>query len=276
MFDLHLHSSASDGDLPAAEVVHEAARRGLTGISVTDHNGLWGADEAARAAKELGIECIEGIEITARYHETDVHILGYARKFMREVLTKGLAATRAGYEQRIQEMVRRCQAGGYEKVSWEHIQARRADFDNPCFVSFDVARELIDEYSLDPETARKLTVSGGACHVPYGDWALSPSAAVELVHLAGGKASLAHPGTIEHESSQEILLTVLQELMAAGLDALEAVHPFHDDEYQNWLRQLSEEHHLAITGGSDWHGPSRLFENDAVFGKIGVSALPFL
>lgn len=275
MFDLHLHSTASDGDLAPGQVVREAAARGLTGISLTDHNGLWGLDEAADAAGELGLEFLEGIEITARYQNVDVHVLGYARKFAREILEEGLSTTRAGYAARIQEMIRRCQAQGYTKVSWRDVQARRAGFREPCFVSFDVARELINKYSLDPEAARQLTVSGGACYVPYGDWALSPAAAVNLIHRAGGKASLAHPGTIEQESGRETLLAVVRETCSAGLDALEAVHPFHTREYQAWLTGVAKKNGLQITGGSDWHGPSRLFSNHAAFGKVGVPAWPF-
>lgn len=274
MFDLHLHSTASDGDLAPGQVVREAAARGLTGISLTDHNGLWGLDEAADAAGKLGLEFLEGIEITARYQNVDVHVLGYAREFAREILEEGLAATRAGYAARVQEMAALCQAEGYEKVSWQDIQARRASFCSPCFVSFDVARELIEKYSLDSEAARKLTVSGGACYVPYGDWALSPAAAVNLIHRAGGKASLAHPGTIQQESSRETLLAVVRETCSAGLDALEVIHPFHEENYRAWLSALARERGLTITGGSDWHGPSRLFSNNAAFGKIGVPAWP--
>lgn len=276
MHDLHLHSTASDGDVSPAEIVREAKKRGLSGVALTDHNGLWGVDEAKTSAEALGLEFVEGIEITARYQEADVHVLGYSRRFQREVLEEGLAGTRAGYEQRIQAMVNLCQRAGYPKVLWENIAARRAQFDAPCYVSFDVAREIAAQYQLDLETARKMTVTGGVCHVPYGDWALSPAAAVKLIHHAGGVASLAHPGTIEHEGSREILLEILAELLEAGLDAIEVVHPFHDAAYQAWLTQLTREHKLAVTGGSDWHGPDHLPQNQAAFGKLGVSAFPLL
>lgn len=271
MFDGHVHSTASDGDLSPADVAFEAARRGLTGFSLTDHNGLWGVDEAAAAAHELGLTFLEGIEVTAKFETADVHVLGYSRGFDRPELEAGLATTRRGYEERIQAMVRRCQAAGYERVFWERIQQRRSRLREPCYVSFDVARELIKNYALAPEAARRLTVSGGACHVPYGDWALSPAAAVDLIHQAGGVASLAHPGTIEREGSRNLLLQVLRTLTAVELDGLEVVHPFHGSEYQAWLTGIAQQAGLTITGGSDWHGPSHLPANDAAFGKLGVS-----
>lgn len=276
MFDLHLHSTASDGDVSPREVVAEVKRRGLTGLALTDHNGVWGVDEAASAAQGLGLQFIEGIEITARYREADVHVLGYSRAFDREVLEAGLADTRAGYEARLQEMVRLCQQAGYTKISWERIRQRRAHLANPCFVSFDMARELAAQYQLDLEAARRMTVTGGVCHVPYGEWAMSPAAAVDLIHRSGGVASLAHPGTIEHEHGRDTLLAVLQEAVAVRLDALEVVHPFHAEEYQAWLKEAAATYRLASTGGSDWHGPDHLPQNAAVFGRLGVEQMPVI
>lgn len=276
MFDLHTHSTASDGDASPADVARAAAQVGLSGLSLTDHNGLWGIDEARAAAEKLGLTFIEGIEVTARDREVDVHILGYSSAFDRVRLEEGLASTRAGYETRVREMVERCQAAGYPKVTWEGVAARRKNFANPCYVSFDVAREISTQYGLALEAARKLTVGGGACHVPYGDWALSPQAAVTLIHEAGGIASLAHPGTIERESRREVLLQLLGELKAAALDGLEIAHPFHAAAYQDFLKTLAGQIGLIETGGSDWHGAEHLPANDAAFGNVGVSALPAL
>ena len=276
MIDLHTHSTASDGEKTPAEVVKEASRRGLQGISLTDHNGIWGVSEAARTADSLGLEFIEGLEITAQFEGTDVHILGYSRNFRREILEAGLADTRAGYEQRLKEMTQKCQAAGYDNVSWEDIAARRAGWKNPAHVSFDLAAELRDKYGLDLEAARQLTVTGGACHVPYGSWALAPAAAVALVHNAAGVASLAHPGTIEFEGGREKLDALLDYLIKAGLDGIEVWHPFHAEEYSARLLKISEARGLTATGGSDWHGPNHLPKNNAAFGAFGVSALPVM
>lgn len=276
MIDLHTHSTASDGDKTPAEVVQEAKRRGLAGLSLTDHNGIWGVDEAARTAASLDLDFIEGVEITARFEETDVHVLGYSRNFRRDVLEAGLAKTRAGYEQRLKEMVSKCQAAGYGDVSWEDMAARRKGWRNPSHVSFDLAVELQDKYGMGLEAARKMTVMGGACHVPYGDWALAPAAAVTLIHNSAGAASLAHPGTIEFESGREKLDALLDSLFQSGLDGIEVWHPFHDKEYAARLLELTEARGMTATGGSDWHGPDHLPQNNAAFGMLGVSVLPVM
>ena len=47
--DLHVHSSASDGTDPPAEVMRRAAQAGLDVVALTDHDTVAGHAEARRA-----------------------------------------------------------------------------------------------------------------------------------------------------------------------------------------------------------------------------------
>ena len=76
MIDLHIHTNASDGQYSPAEVVRLAAQKGATCIAITDHDTVAGLDEARRAANDVGIECIPGIEISVQGNR-ELHILGY-------------------------------------------------------------------------------------------------------------------------------------------------------------------------------------------------------
>src|SRR5262245_11317267 len=53
--ELHCHSSYSflDGASSPAELVAEAARRGLEALAITDHNGMYGVSQFAQAAAKL-------------------------------------------------------------------------------------------------------------------------------------------------------------------------------------------------------------------------------
>jgi len=64
--ELHCHSCFSflDGVSSPEELVEEAARLGLSGLALTDHNGLYGAVRFARAAREHGIPTVFGAELT--------------------------------------------------------------------------------------------------------------------------------------------------------------------------------------------------------------------
>lgn len=273
MIDLHIHSRYSDGDWGVGEVVAEAAWRGLAGIALTDHNGTWGNQEVEEAARQHELVSVQGIEITARFEGADVHILGYARAFDEQMLQEGLATTRAGYEARVREMVERCQHHGYPKINFADIQARRTDHANPSYISYDVARQLMQVYQLAWDEARALTTRGGACHVSYGDWTLSPAAAIALLHQAGGQAFLAHPGIIIHEAGRATLDRLLSVLRPATLDGIEVQHPFHEDVLIQELERYCEEHRLLVSGGSDWHGPGRY--HHGAFGKYGIDDAAF-
>lgn len=269
-YDLHLHSTASDGDDAPAAVVQKAVARGLSGVSLTDHNGLWGVAEAARAAQSAAIQFVAGIEISARWEDMDVHVLGYSRSFQHDVLEAGLAGTRQGYAERVQAMIRLCQAQGYDRVTWEAVQQRRAQLVDPGYVSYDVARLLTREHGLSVREARRLTTAGGSCYVPYGAWARSLHQAAALLHTARGVAVLAHPGLVAADAGETTLKRLLAALPAAHLDGLEVFHPYHDEALTARLLTQARRQDWLVSGGSDWHGAGRYEKSDAVFGRIGV------
>ena len=76
-YDLHVHTTASDGLHRPAEVVRMARDAGLAGIAVTDHDTVAGLEEALRASAEYGIRVIPGVEISTAAQGKDIHVLGY-------------------------------------------------------------------------------------------------------------------------------------------------------------------------------------------------------
>ena len=75
-FDLHTHSTASDGSLAPAELVQRAAACGIGVLALTDHDQTAGLSEAAGAAREAGIEFVPGIELSVTWSHQTFHIVG--------------------------------------------------------------------------------------------------------------------------------------------------------------------------------------------------------
>jgi len=75
--DLHTHSSYSDGLCAPGELIAQAAREGVSELSLTDHDTILGLEEAREAAQALGIAFAPGVELTARHDGRVVHLLGY-------------------------------------------------------------------------------------------------------------------------------------------------------------------------------------------------------
>ncbi len=59
----HTHFSFLDGASPPDELVARAVELGLSGLAVTDHNGLYGVVRFATAAQEAGLRPVIGVEI---------------------------------------------------------------------------------------------------------------------------------------------------------------------------------------------------------------------
>lgn len=92
--DFHMHSTYSDGGLTPSEIVKLAKDRKVDIISITDHNNTEGIDEAIEEGNRNNIKVIPGVELSTRYNECRVHILGYFNdnsykdELLREVLLK--------------------------------------------------------------------------------------------------------------------------------------------------------------------------------------------
>ena len=63
-YDLHSHSTRSDGLLSPANVVRRAASRGVDVLALTDHDETSGLAEAEEAARESGIALVPGCELS--------------------------------------------------------------------------------------------------------------------------------------------------------------------------------------------------------------------
>src|SRR5918994_4455734 len=101
LIELQSHSTVSDGQLPAAEVVEKAAEAGVTTLALTDHDAIAGVWDAEVAAARLGIELVPGVEMSCVHeYAEDLHICGYWIDIEKMIPTCELAQegrrTRAG------------------------------------------------------------------------------------------------------------------------------------------------------------------------------------
>ena len=76
LYDLHCHSTASDGALSPTELVQRAHQYGVTSLAVTDHDTTAGLAEAQLCAATTGIKLIAGIELSTNWQDKCFHIVG--------------------------------------------------------------------------------------------------------------------------------------------------------------------------------------------------------
>ena len=258
MIDLHLHTTASDGECSPPELVRRARAAGLTVISITDHDTTAGLEPAREAARAQSVELIAGIEISAVADGRDVHVLGYFVDTGAASLCRFLERQRDNRLRRVSEMGERLAALGCP-VDIEPILAaarRGQTVGRPQVAAALVAAGHV--HSRDEAFDRYLQ-QGAAGYVPRRG--TSPAEVVAIIHEAGGVASLAHPGVTKRDH-------LIPPLAAAGLDALEASHGDHDAETEARYRALAQELGLLVTGGSDYHGDGGY--RAAVLGSVSL------
>jgi predicted metal-dependent phosphoesterase TrpH len=257
--DLHIHTTHSDGRFTPAEVVCRAKERGLGAIAITDHDTCAGLPEARAAAAtfESAPEIITGVEITCDYRDGVLHLLGYFFDANDECLSAALAEMRSRRRERFAAMLARLPALGLtipgsdirELISREHSLGRP-----------DLAALLV-KHGHAPTAAdafARYLHDGGPLFVPMRG--LPVADAVALVRNASGISSWAHP-------PETADLRDVDELRGFGLDALEAAHPAFTAARERNTRALARAAGLAVTAGSDNHGP---FPASRTIGSLGV------
>jgi predicted metal-dependent phosphoesterase TrpH len=244
--DLHVHSSASDGTDPPAEVMRRAARAGLDVVALTDHDTVAGHAEARAAAGPVIL--LPGMELSGRLDGRSLHMLAYLFDADQPELAAELTRIRDDRVLRARAMVDRLAGLGVD-VSWEQVEAiaGQAVVGRP-----HIARAMADSGAIaSPREAftRDWIADGGRAYV--GRYALDPVRAIGLVRAAGGVTVLAHP-----RAGRDILVTDEQitGLAAAGLAGLEVFHPDQSEAERARLIALAHDLGLAATGGSDDHG----------------------
>ncbi len=255
--DLHLHTTHSDGRYTPTQIVELARRSGLSAVALTDHDTMAGWPEAATAAAGSSVEVIPGAEITCEFRGKELHLLAY---FVRPdgPLCEALQRLCVHRAQRFGDMVERLRGCGVSIAEGE-LDAGPA----PGSLGRRHLAELLVRSrrvgSVREAFARYLK-DGGRAAVPK--LRLPVVDAIALVRQAGGVASWAHP-------SYDCTRDALAELGRQGLGAVEAVYPTTRPVRMRELRDSARDLGLAITGGSDCHGPDHARRG---VGACGVTA----
>ncbi|MBQ9459171.1 MAG: PHP domain-containing protein [Oscillospiraceae bacterium] len=246
--DLHTHSTASDGQYTPTELAALVKERGCEAWALTDHDTTDGLAEAARAAAELGLRFVPGIELSAREYHT-YHILGYGVDPDADELRALCERMRSGRDERSLRLLDYLKEKGMpltldevEKLAGGEVVGR------PHFARAMVARG----YVASNREAFDRWLDTDEFHARVERPKPTARECVETICAARGKASLAHPYQIGVDDGT--LEQLVKELAGYGLEAIECYYPKFSPEQQDCYLRLAEKYSLHSTGGSDFHG----------------------
>ncbi|HJR97098.1 MAG TPA: PHP domain-containing protein [Actinomycetota bacterium] len=247
-FDLHTHSTFSDGTETPAHNVRLARERGLAGMGVTDHDTFAGLEEAQAAGAEEGVAIVPGIEFSAEYDGASLHVLGYWGDPTHEELQEELRRLTDTRFRRGEMMIEKLQQAGYD-ISFDVVRRIAGD---DLIARPHVAQAMVEAgiVQTEKEAFDGYIADGGAAYVPKH--ALHPIDALRLIDRAGGVCVLAHPAM--WKGSGAVPDELIEQMAEEGMAGLEVDHPDHDDAARARYRAMAGRLDLVPTGSSDCHG----------------------
>jgi len=253
VYDLHTHSTASDGAYSPSELVRQAGAAGVTALALTDHDSTAGLAEAEVTALEAGIRLIPGVEVSATWADKTIHIVGLRIDPDCDVLKQGLARLQAIRDERAQEMGRRLDRYGVPGT----FEAAREMAGDGMITRTHFARYLASlglAGSVKDVFERFLT-RGKPGYVPTR-WA-EMADVIDWIREAGGVAVLAHPQRYKLTASW--MRRLIGEFKECGGAALEVVSGTASPSETQSSAEYARRFELCASCGSDFHSPETVW-----------------
>lgn len=249
-YDLHCHSTHSDGLLTPDALVRRAASRGVEVLALTDHDEVSGIPDAREAAAAVGIRLIEGTEISVSWEDHTIHVVALAIDSDDPALAEGLAAVRSGRDARAHRIAESLARAG---IPGALEGARRYVTSDRLITRTHFARFLVEAgYVRDTRTVFTRYLTPGKPGYVRHAWATMPDA-IGWIHGAGGLAVIAHPG--RYKVSPTALRRLIGDFKAQGGDGIEVLSASHTPAQAVEFATLSRVFGLLASTGSDYHGP---------------------
>lgn len=249
-FDLHCHSTVSDGLLAPRDLVRRAAANGVELLALTDHDHLGGLAEAREEAGVLGVRFVDGVEIAVSWAGLTIHVVGLGVDATNAKLTQGLAGVRQGRDLRALQMADSLAASGIRGA----YEGALHYVGNPALVSRShFARWLVEKrYARNVANVFEHYLLRGKPGYVEHQWC-SLEEAVDWIHAAGGVAVVAHPGRYRMSGSERDRF--FNAFKALHGDAIEVVAGAHDQATVREYARVARKYAFAASRASDFHGP---------------------
>ncbi|MDR7346666.1 putative metal-dependent phosphoesterase TrpH [Enteractinococcus fodinae] len=256
---MHTHSDLSDGTTSPTEVVAAAARAGLDGVALTDHDTTAGWDVAEEAAAQHQIALVRGMELSTVTHDgIAVHVLSYLHDPTNIDLLAEIARSRNARYTRAKRMTELLSADF--PITWDLVKKQttvESTIGRP-----HIADALVQVGAVQNRSAAfdSILRGGSKYYVPH--YAPDPVLGVELIRAAGGVPIFAHPKA--KVRGRTVSDQLFYDMLDAGLAGVEVYHRDNSGSGKAWLLDFAKQHDLLVTGSSDYHGdgkPNRLGEH---------------
>ena len=243
VYDLHCHSTCSDGRLSPTELVNRAADKGVTHLALTDHDTVMGLAEAADAAQQRDICLISGVEVSVIWENKPLHMIALNFDPDHEQITGLMVEQDRLRQERAERIARKLEKKGVKAP----LAAARAYANGGMISRPHFAQCLIDQgFATDFESAFRGYLGVGKSGYVSTKWA-SMESAVACVVAAGGLAVIAHPR--RYRLSHSWMRRLLEGFKAMGGVGVEVVTGGGNQGDRDSMSQLAQRYQLLGSAG---------------------------
>ncbi|MDD5266474.1 MAG: PHP domain-containing protein [Methylococcales bacterium] len=247
LYDLHCHSTASDGALSPTALVQRAHQQGVTSLALTDHDTTAGLPEAKLCAMATGIKLIAGIELSTNWQNKCFHIVGLgidpAYAPLAEA-THNLQRTRLERAEKIAlKLEKKRIPGAFEAVK---NAAGEGMITRTHFADFLMSQNHV---SSQQEAFDRYLAKGKPAYVATS-WA-ELELAISWITGSGGVAVLAHP--LRYKLTTHWMKRLLNAFKDAGGQGIEVITSRMNADEIRVAADYAARFDLAGSIGSDFH-----------------------
>ncbi|MEH3243728.1 RNase AM [Citrobacter freundii] len=251
IYDLHSHTTASDGRLTPEALVQRAVEMRVGTLAITDHDTTAGIAAAREEISRSGLalNLIPGVEISTVWENHEIHIVGLNIDIAHPMMCEFLAQQTERRQQRARLIAERLDKA-HIPGSWEGA-LRLAD--GGAVTRGHFARFLVEcgKATTMADVFKKYLARGKTGYVPP-QWCTIEQA-IDVIHHSGGKAVLAHPG--RYDLSAKWLKRLVAHFAEHRGDAMEVAQCQQSPNERTHLATLARQHQLWASQGSDFHLP---------------------
>lgn len=246
-FDFHIHSKYSDGEYDVETIINKLNENNITNFAITDHDNV----ESVDYLRERNLNNISGVEMSSRYNNLNMHILGYYIDGDLDELKKLCNRVSELRKARLYEHVSKLEKEynlQFDELDLMNLTKKYSTLGRP-----HIGKLLIKYgYVSSMEEAFKKYLFNVHSSIFYR---MDAELVIDAIHKAGGIAILAHPKKIEDKYNIDIE-DFLPDLVEIGIDGIEIYNSLHYNEDSKRYKEIATKYNLLISGGSDYHGPN--------------------
>ncbi|MDD5228057.1 MAG: PHP domain-containing protein [Methylococcales bacterium] len=268
LYDLHCHSTASDGALSPTELVKRAAENAVTTLALTDHDTTDGLIEARACADELHINFVNGIELSVQWEKQCLHIVGLNIQPQHEVLQKVIAELHIMRTERAEKIALKLAKKGIPDA----LAAVQGTATNETITRVHFANFLVSQAYVSTVTEAFDRYLGDG-KVAYVSTTWTPlETAIQAILAAGGIPVVAHP--LRYNLTATRMRKLLGAFKNAGGQAIEVVTGRYNPDEMRVLANYATQFELSGSVGSDFHSPTNQWIELGRLAVLPVSIKP--